>query len=383
MLEELHGTVLLEHGFSISILSEISPAIYFVTLLTILLLSSANQVSWAVASLQRYVMQSCQSCYSGDINVCGYSLELFVRKLLYFIIFLVYAVGILNGFSSSPLMQKTSWFDINVYFNILPHMPSIFISIASILLYSYHFYNVNYHQQPWIGDNMDENNDDKTSSGADKTNVPTAWTNLTPSDVQQPDEMSGDEENGPVKKSMARYASCLSCDVMTPYEYIRSTSNFVKNLKFGPPASEASILGAFTAFLGGIGAIGMLRGSIQEVQLQLVIAVLFSFAVLEIATQKLNSFFTYFLHVTDFKKVSDDENSEMQDIEKNFFMGILFIRFVTLLLQFFIIIVYADIRNDLKLEYSALSEIVLVLIAFFFAMKLVACGNRIMGRCFF
>ena len=49
----------------------------------------------------------------------------------------------------------------------------------------------------------------------------------------------------------------------------------------------------------------------------------------------------------------------------------LFIRFVTLLLQFFIIIVYGDIRNDLKLEYSALSDIVLVLIAFFFAMKLV------------
>ena len=45
------------------------------------------------------------------------------------------------------------------------------------------------------------------------------------------------------------------------------------------------------------------------------------------------------------------------------------------MLQFFIIIVYADIRNDLKLENSALSDLVLVLIAFFFAMKLVSWGT--------
>ena len=65
VLEELHGTVLLEHGTSISILSEISPAIYFVTLLTILLLSSANQVSIAIISLQQYFKTMCLAAH-GD-----------------------------------------------------------------------------------------------------------------------------------------------------------------------------------------------------------------------------------------------------------------------------------------------------------------------------
>ena len=82
---------------------------------------------------------------------------------------------------------------------------------------------------------------------------------------------------------------------------------------------------------------------------------LFGFAVLEIATYKLTSFFNYFLQVINFKD-DDDTNDDMQIVKKTFFTGMLFIRFVTLLLQFFIIIVYADIRNDLKLEYSALSN---------------------------
>ena len=81
----------------------------------------------------------------------------------------------------------------------------------------------------------------------------------------------------------------------------------------------------------------MMRGSIQEVQLQLVIAALFGFAVLEIATYKLTSFFNYFLQVINFKD-DDDTNDEMQIVKKTFFTGMLFIRFVTLLLQFFIII---------------------------------------------
>ena len=377
VLEELHGTVLLEHGTSISILSEISPAIYFVTLLTILLLSSANQVSIAIMSLQKYVTIQCLGgCCDGKKIICGYSLELFVRKLLYFVIFLVYVTGILNGFSSSPLMQKTVWFEQNVYFNILPHMPSIFISLVSILVYSYHFYSVKYNKQPWI--DMPE----KQQTDVDEPQISAHFGILQPGDFEplHAPDMTNSAQDGNNGSKQApgkfRYPSCTNCDIALPFNYIKNTAHQISKLSVGPPASEASILGSFTAFLGGIGGIGMMRGSIQEVQLQLVIAALFGFAVLEIATYKLTSFFNYFLQVINFKD-DDDTNDDMQNFKKTFFTGMLFIRFVTLLLQFFIIIVYADIRNDLKLEYSALSDIVLVLIAFFFAMKLVTWGTVI------
>ena len=401
VLEELHGTVLLEHGTSMSILSEISPAIYFVTLLSILLLSSANQVSIAIMSLQQYVTIKCMGeCCDSNKIICGYSLERFVRKLLYFVIFLVYVTGILNGFSSSPLMQKTVWFDQNVYFNILPHMPSIFISVVSILLYSYHFYSVKYNKQPWIGieDDGIENENMKDEDVATATLVmdaqddgsnmellplqENAFMSTAPGNVIRMDEPNENGEAGPRSPKQRRTfgSSCTNCHIALPFEnYMQTTAQTVKRIKslcIGPPASEASILGSFTAFLGGIGSIGMMRGSIQEVQLQLVIAALFGFAVLEIATYKLTSFFNYFLQVINFNDGSDEKH-DMQNMKRTFFIGILFIRFVTLLLQFFIIIVYADIRNDLKLENSALSELVLVLIAFFFAMKLVTWGISI------
>jgi hypothetical protein len=110
-----------------SILSQISPSIYFGTLLTVYLLSSIDIVSNTLA----YYFSWCSKWDAGDI-------EKVLRYVLIWINLIVYLFSILLAYGSTPFVNETKILGVKVEYSISSHLASIIPCVITLMLYLLH-----------------------------------------------------------------------------------------------------------------------------------------------------------------------------------------------------------------------------------------------------
>ena len=106
----------------------------------------------------------------------------------------------------------------------------------------------------------------------------------------------------------------------------------------GPVSSEASILLANTIVLGGIGCAAIGKGMTLEIELQMLVIAVVSFALLEIGVQKVHNYYRY---VTQFHKVIENEWGRI------FFIAFSLVRFIVLVLQGIILVIWMTTMNNI------------------------------------
>lgn len=126
------------------------------------------------------------------------------------------------------------------------------------------------------------------------------------------------------------------------------------NPELGPDSSESSVIAALTVFLGGIGSLGVLRGVIPEVDVQLILACTVGFALLEVCSNRLQAF-KIFIHTIITDIIGDDEYK----VEKSIYTtGVNFICFVVLWLKLWLIVLYYNTTLHQELIYTPLQRLV-------------------------
>jgi hypothetical protein len=114
LLENNAGDYLLLNGDSLSILSEISPSVYFATILIVYLLSSIPYVESAV------------------LSAGGFRAKI-LRKGLVIVILVVYFCGMLAAYAGSPFNNvATLQIHEDDYYSTSSHMASILVVSLSI-----------------------------------------------------------------------------------------------------------------------------------------------------------------------------------------------------------------------------------------------------------
>ena len=127
---------------------------------------------------------------------------------------------------------------------------------------------------------------------------------------------------------------------------------------YGPNSSEASVIGALTVFLGGIGSLGLSRGIIPEVQVQLILGCTLGFALLEVCSHRLQAYFNFmFGQLLNFETSSLD----IMNTGTSYMLGVRFIRFVILCLQLWLLVLYNSVIMDLELQSSTLQRVLYAL----------------------
>ncbi len=115
-----------------SIVSQISPSIYFATLTTIYLLSFITIGSKSLAYVITFIQpHTCTTCQKN-------STEEWIRKALYTIVFIVYINGVITAYGSSPFLNAIKIFDNDTHYTISSHMPSIIACTITLFIYLIH-----------------------------------------------------------------------------------------------------------------------------------------------------------------------------------------------------------------------------------------------------
>ena len=124
-LEHLQNAALITNGDSMSVLTEITPGLYMITLLTIYWLSI---VQWTADSLAVLVER------------CGVrtNMQKLFSTALYTLIGVWYFVIIVNAFADLNRMYLLDMLGSSVYFRVTSHLPSILVNLFILLLYILH-----------------------------------------------------------------------------------------------------------------------------------------------------------------------------------------------------------------------------------------------------
>jgi hypothetical protein len=118
-----------------SIVSQISPSIYFATLTTIYLVLSfitigSKSLAYAITVLP------CTNCNK-------FSTEEWIRKALYMIVFICYINGVITAYGSSPFTTTIKIFENDTHYTISSHMPSIIACTITLFKYLIHLWSRN------------------------------------------------------------------------------------------------------------------------------------------------------------------------------------------------------------------------------------------------
>lgn len=362
LLENNHGDYVFLNGDSLSIISQISPSVYLATLMIIYLLSSIPFVSYSVAHIS-------------DMTI---NYESMIKYTLSVIVLIVYFGGLIFAYGTSPFMNETK-FELGLFvrYTISSHMPSIIACTLIVILYLLHLRGRNLSWFKMVGNYMQLSSQDNQSAPSE-TPAPVDQAGFNAGMVNDSANSQGFAVDG--KSSYSRASlnigpmKSISGVYFVPATNMRqSTQNgfFTKindlwaytpreipqqgNPELGPDSSESSVIAALTVFLGGIGSLGVLRGVIPEVDVQLILACTVGFALLEVCSNRLQAF-KIFIHtiITDSSTDTDAYTSE-KSIYTN---GVNFICFVVLWLKLWLIVLYYNTTLHQELIYTPLQRLV-------------------------
>ena len=128
----------------------------------------------------------------------------------------------------------------------------------------------------------------------------------------------------------------------------------------GPVSSEASVLLANTIVLGGVGCAAIGKGMTLEIELQMLVIAVVSFALLEIGIQKVHN---YYVYVTQFHKQVEDQWGRI------FFMAFSIVRFVVLVLQGNILALWMSTMNNIGSSSQHLFRTIFVMTCLYYFIR--------------
>jgi hypothetical protein len=352
-LEHNYGDYVFLNGESMSIISQISPSVYFATLLTVYLLSSIPLVSNFLA---RYLKPSCfPSATENFIEKC-------IRYVVILVVLAMYFFGLLLAYGASSFVNETKILDIEVRYTISSHLASIIPCTITIFIYLLHLRGRNLN---WADDTYGvvpaDDNIGLASAVVEGTtftpvvNYPSSNTALA--NVHGVYFVSGSAMQI-MKGTEAGFFERVLSRVTPIMESAVKDAHPGGHFYYGPNSSEASVIGALTVFLGGIGSLGLSRGIIPEVQVQLILGCTLGFALLEVCSHRLQAYFNFmFGQLLNFEVSSPD----IMNTGTSYMLGVRFIRFVILCLQLWLLVLYNSIIVDLELQSSTLQRVLYAL----------------------
>jgi len=140
-----------------------------------------------------------------------------------------------------------------------------------------------------------------------------------------------------------------------------STTHRTGTKYYGPVTSEASVLLAFTIVLGGIGCAAIGKGMTLEIELQMLVIAVVSFAVLEIGIQKVHN---YYIYVSQF-------HSEIEvDWGRMFFIAFSVVRLVVLVLQGIILTLWMNTMDNIGSSSQTLFTYIFVMTVLYYCFRL-------------
>ena len=373
-LENNHGDYVFLNGESMSVLSQISPSLYFGTLLTIYLLSSIVIVSNTFA----YYLTKCSTYEIEDI-------EKVVRYVLIWINLLVYFLSILFAYGTTPFVNETNILGVQVEYSISSHLASIIPCTITLILYLLHLRGRNiqwFKKEASAVENeipLEENDNTQQQQGyvrADdninyepmKPVVLSNTPNVNEYEIYQKLPQNNGSINGvyfvssTLKTSNPTFIDRIFKDPST----VITQEHPDGHKYYVPISSEASVIGAITVFLGGIGSLGLARGVVQEVEVQLVLGCTLGFVFLEICSHRMRAYWSFMFKTVD--EVS--KKSEDADLQKGYYYyGVSFIRFVVLWIQLWLLILYYNTILHVKLVHSTTQYAVYALIFVYWAVS--------------
>lgn len=332
LVENNAGDYLLLNGETLSILSEISPSVYFATLLTIYLLCS---VPFVFSIVFRF-LQNLEYVKDEDKKV---SYQMYCSRALKFILVLVYFCGLISAYGGAAFRHKTIYpLKEDVYFSTSSHMASILVCAVVLFLYLLHLRNRNS-----VGDVLVSNYSEvRTEEVAE----------AKPKDVE----------------NLPAVAYSTSGTTKSQTKFIKIWSDFVDELEEyfvspkGPLTNEGCVLASITIFLGGMGSLGLSNGVVLDIEAQLILASVLGFAVLAVCSYRIDSFFWFISGVV--KKHS----AEIDTFEK-FHRGLYLIQVVVLVLQFWLVLLYNNTLLELAYTTSAIQEAVFVVTILYYVLR--------------
>ena len=442
-LEHLHTVGLVTNGNSASILSEVTPGVYFTTLLIIYLLSMVQWVSVGVPRLLAPIIEKLSNKNPGETHKQA---SYFLRVVLYGFIIVWYSVMMLfaftgiNSMNFSRILKGKDAMDkefmYNVYFRVVSHLPSLMLNLFAILLYALHlrgrhlafgyywgeyqvvkteaprsvaapftpapdtdwkqptmphaalFHNSNRAQPDNFHDADRDNTNDFGSAVNMKPMLGFPMHNLNLQMPQLHQSMHTGAGNGfyfghtgdsggaklphsntnPVVGCFERGSNIvqetLAC---THYKSLGALEDWSRNHRtgtkyYGPVTSEASVLLANTIVLGGIGCAAIGKGMTLEIELQMLVIAVVSFAVLEIGIQKVHN---YYLYVAEFHSQVEHHWGRM------FFIAFSVVRFVVLVLQGIILTLWMNTMNNIGSSSQTLFMTIFVMTLLYYIFRLI------------
>lgn len=374
-LENNHADYVLLNGESISMISQISPSVYFATLVTIYLLSSIPFVSNLFATTI-YSMFTSASKSDVEKHEDEKFIEKCIRYILIWIVLGVYFCGLIFAFGANSFINETEILDIKVRYSISSHLASIIPCTITIFIYLLHLRGRNL---SWIAT-------ENTHMALQQDGLSTARTEHSlDSDVLQmsgaPAAMAGlhgvyfvggtavqmNGTEGFFTQIISRWTPSMATSV--------GDAHPDGHFYYGPNSSEASVVGALTVFLGGMGSLGLSRGVIPEVQVQLIMGCTLGFALLEVCSHRLRAYFSFmFGQLLGFYDIQENDKDtvkkEVYTTGTSYFWGVTFIRFVILCLQLWLLILYNNTIMHLQLESSLLQQVLYVLFIVYWLTQL-------------
>ena len=370
-LENNHGDYVFLNGESMSVLSQISPSLYFGTLLTIYLLSSIVIVSNTFA----YYLSKCTTYEIEDI-------EKVVRYVLIWLNLLVYFLSILFAYGTTPFVNETNILGVKVEYSISSHLASIIPCTITLILYLLHLRGRNiqwFKQEESVAEGGTESSQigDADNVAQDTSDFDRqVFSGKPPIQYLQMSQLPNNPvlpNNSTSINGVYFVSSTLKTSNPTFIDRIFKDPSTVITQEhpdghkyYVPISSEASVIGAITVFLGGIGSLGLARGVVQEVEVQLVLGCTLGFVFLEICSHRMRAYWSFMFKTVD--EVS--KKSEDADLQKGYYYyGVSFIRFVVLWIQLWLLILYYNTILHVKLVHSTTQYAVYALIFVYWAVS--------------
>jgi len=379
-LENNHGDYVFLNGESMSVLSQISPSLYFGTLLTIYLLSSIVIVSNTFA----YYLSKCTTYEIEDI-------EKVVRYVLIWLNLLVYFLSILFAYGTTPFVNETNILGVKVEYSISSHLASIIPCTITLILYLLHLRGRNIQwfkkedSQAAGGTELKQSGDVDDPLPGQSQDENARFLSEQPAAYFQMSEIPVPNRSGsitvPNRSGSINGVYFVSSTLKTSNRMFIGFDRIFKDPStvitqehpyghkyYGPISSEASVIGAITVFLGGIGSLGLARGVVQEVEVQLVLGCTLGFVFLEICSHRMRAYWSFMFKTVDDVDVSN--KSQDAEIQKGYYYyGVSFIRFVVLLIQLWLLILYYNTILHVKLVHSTTQYAVYALIFVYWAVS--------------
>ena len=329
--------------------------------------------------------------------------ERYVRVIMYGFIYLWYLINLFiasEGLGSS--MHKTTFLETqHVFYRVSSHLPSVLVSLLLVLLYTLHlkgrhlpfgYYWGQYAEVSQTdpsaqvtatighGENSaihisagfpeakaPSNPSDQMAFSHIKLGQPMHTLNMHMPQTQQqmnmstgmfsfriPNPVANEGENAD-KSYCGNLTSCVGgLATCGAYEHTTEKTPWGVHYKtgtktLGPVTNEASALLAATLVLGGYASAVLGKGLVLEIQLQMVFVAVVSFAILELGTQKVNSYYQY---------VKAYHGEHLQEFEYQFKVLFMLVRAVVLVFQIVILVAWRATTEAIDLQSVFLHDVI-------------------------